>query len=383
MIAIAPLFILLLLVSSCETQKKPAEERAMPVTVVTVEPKTLPAVFEYVGVAASSHPVEIRARVEGYLEKIAYQEGEPVKAGDLLFQLDPRPFIASLDSAKGLLARYEAELWRAQQAVARFKPLYEQKAASKRDLDNAIADELSSQANVDSSKAQVVQAELNLSYTTIVSPISGVTNRSQYREGALITPGANSLLTTVWIVDPIWVYFSVSEGDLLKYRKEEAKKTLRFPKDMNFDIRLILSDGTVLKSIGKVNFADPSFHESTGTLLIRASFPNSKLLLRPGQFVRAQVLGAVWPSAISVPQQAVQQGQKGLYVFVVDKDDRAEMRSIVPGDWNGDNWIIKSGLNKGEQVVVDGVNKIQPGSKIAPSPYTPIKLPELTGPDDL
>ena len=358
-------FIFFALLTSCSEKQETPPPQAIEVTAYTVHPETIPADFEYVGVAQSSHLVEIRARAEGYLDKIAYKEGDRVKKNALLFQLDPKPFVAALDSAKGLLARYKAELWNAEQAVNRLKPLYEQKAASKRDLDNAVASELASQANVDSGQAQVVEAELNLGYTTIRTPITGLASKSSFREGTLITPGPNGLLTTVSVVDPIWVYFTVSEGDLLKHLAEESKGELKFPADMNFDVKMILSDGTKLSSTGKVNFADPSLQQSTGTLLVRAEFANPKDFVLPGQFVRAQVIGAIRPNAIVVPQKSVQQGQKGMYVYVIDKEERAEMRSIVPGDWYGSEWwIVKSGLSAGDRVVVDGVNKVQPDAPV-------------------
>lgn len=358
-------FILLIFMTSCREQPKlPEQMPKSEVTVFTVTPQTIPAVFEYVGVAQSSHPVEIRARVEGYLDKIAYKEGDIVRRGQLLFQIDPRPFVAALDNSKGLLARYEAELWDAKQAVERFKPLYEKKAASKRDLDNATAKELASQANVDSAKAQVREAELNLSYTVIRSPIYGVSGKSNFREGALITPGPNGLLTTVYVIDPIWAYFNVSDSDLLKYRDEIANGQLQFPKDMNFDVELVLSDGTTFESKGKVNFADPSLQQTTGTMLVRAEFANPENLIKPGQFVRAKVLGAIRPNAILIPQKAVLQGQKGMFVYVVNHEGKAEMRAIVPGDWYRDYWIIKSGLKPGEEIILDGVNKVQNGMPI-------------------
>jgi len=374
-------FILLMFcITACkELPKLPEPPDKAEVTAFTVTPQTIPAVFEYVGVAQSSHPVEIRARVEGYLDKIAYKEGDIVRKGQLLFQIDQRPFVAALDNSKGLLARYEAELWDAKQAVERFKPLYEKKAASKRDLDNATAKELASQANVDSAKAQVREAELNLSYTVIRSPIYGVSSKSNFREGALITPGPNGLLTTVYVIDPIWAYFNVSDSDLLKYRDEIANGQLQFPKDMNFDVELVLSDGTTFESKGKVNFADPSLQQTTGTMLVRAEFANSENLIKPGQFVRAKVLGAIRPNAILIPQKAVLQGQKGMFVYVINQQGKAEMRAIVPGDWYQDYWIIKSGLKPNEEVVLDGVNKVQNGMTVevkSTETFTGKKQPE-------
>ncbi|KAF3363018.1 Efflux pump periplasmic linker BepF [Chlamydiales bacterium STE3] len=353
--------IFMLCFSACEKNKEHPRPSAVEVTTFKVQEETIPAVFEYVGVVQSSHPVEIRARVEGYLDKIAYQEGDIVKKGQLLFQIDSRPFIAALDNAKGQLARNEAELWEAQRAVERFRPLYEKKAASKRDLDNATAQLLASEANVASAKAQIREAELNLSYTVIRSPINGASNKSNYREGALITPGANGLLTTLYVIDPIWAYFNVSEGDLLKYREEVLKEQLKYPSDMNFDVQLILSDGSTFESKGKVNFADPSLQQTTGTMLVRAEFINPDNQLKPGQFVRAKVLGAIRPHAIVIPQKAVLQGQDGMYVYVVNPEGKAERRAIVPGDWYKTYWIIKAGLKADEQVIVDGINKVQNG----------------------
>ncbi len=359
------LLLLLTLAVSCQDQKhEQSPPQTVEVTVFETNANTIPAIFEYVGVVQSSHPVEIRARVEGYLDKIAYTEGELVRRGQLLFQIDPRPFVAALDNAKGLLARYEAELWDAQQAVARFKPLYEKKAASKRDLDSATAQLLASEANVDSAKAQVREAELNLSYTVIRSPINGVSSKSNFREGALITPGSNGLLTTLYVIDPIWAYFNISEGDLLKYREEVAKGQLIFPKDLRFDVELVLSDGSLFSSRGKVNFADPSLQQTTGTMLVRAEFANPDNQLRPGQFVRAKVLGAIRPNAILIPQKAVLQGQTGMYIYTVNQDNKAERKVVVPGDWYKSYWIIKSGLQAGERVVVDGVNKVQNNTQL-------------------
>lgn len=357
-------FFCLLCFTSC--QEAPSSPQVDPeVTIITVERKNIPAVIEYVGMAQSSHLVEIRARVDGYLQKIAYKEGDAVKTGDLLFQIDPTSFEATLAQSKGVEAEQEAGLWRAQRALERFTPLYSQKAASLRDLDNATAEVLASKALVEAAKARVLQAEINLGYTTIRSPISGVSNRARYREGALVGPGSEqSLLTTIYVLDPIWADFNVSEGDILKYREMNQKGHFEFPKDMNFEIEVIFSDSTVLPAIGKVDFADPVLEQSTGSMSVRAIIDNPDHLLMPGQFIRARLRGAFYPNTISVPQKAVMQGAKGLFVYVVNQESKAEMRNIVGGDWHDDDWIIQSGLEVGERVMVDGINKVLPGMKV-------------------
>jgi membrane fusion protein (multidrug efflux system) len=335
------------------------------VSSLVVKKQTVPAVFEYVAVAQSSHLVEIRARVEGYLDKIAYKEGDTVKEGDLLFQIDPRPFQAALAQAQAVLAHQKAALWESTRSVDRFTPLYEQKAASQRDLDNAIAQKLGAQAAVEGASASVIQAEINLGYTTIHAPIAGSIAEAKYREGSLVGPSSGqSLLTTIYTLDPIWVNFNVSEGDLLKYHVEESHGRLQFPKDMNFEIEVVLSDGSILPTKGKVDFADPALQQNTGSMSVRTVMANPKFALRPGQFVRARLKGAVYPDAITVPQKAVLQGKNGLYVLVIDKENKAAMQPVDAGDWVGSDWIIKSGLVEGDVVIVDGVNKLMPGMTV-------------------
>lgn len=366
------------LILACDKQQvaKPGS-KPIPVNIIELEPETVPAIFEYVGVAESSHLVEIRARVEGYLQKIAYPEGGFVREGDLLFELDPAPYEAKLDEVKATLSKIEAELWNAKTTVERLKPLYEQKAASKRDLDNAVSQQLSLEAQVLSGKAQIRQAELNLSYTVIKAPVSALTGASKYREGALITPGAEGLMTTLSVVDPIWVNFSVSESDILRYQKEVKEKRLRLPKDLNFDVRIRLSDGTMYNDVGRVNFTDPTLNQGTGTMNVRTQFPNGTTLIKPGQFVKIYVVGAVYPNAILIPQKAVQENRKGMFVYIVNKNNQVELRLIEPGKWMGSSWLIRSGLAIGDRVIIDGVNKVQPGAPVNPT-VIPFKYGDLS-----
>jgi membrane fusion protein (multidrug efflux system) len=329
-----------------------------------VEPKTVPVTFEYVGQTESSHIVEIRARVEGYIDKIAYKEGSLVKQGDVLFQLDPRPFQAKLEEAKGQLSAAKANLTRARREYARIEPLYKQNAVSQRDRDNAEATLLEAEAAVQSAKANVMDAEVNLGYTTIASPITGLSDRAFQREGGLVSPGPTSLLTTVSQPDPMWVYFSVSENDLLKSRDEIAKGVLKFPPKDDFEVQLILADGSIFPEKGRVTFAAPLFSRETGTFLVRAQVANPQGQLRPGQFVRVQLIGATRPNAIVVPQQATIQTAKGHAVYVV-KDGKAELRNVEAGEWQGnDGWFITSGLKNGEEVVVVGTNKLREGAPV-------------------
>lgn len=351
------------LLCGCDKKKTVPQKPPVEVTVEKIEPKTIPTIFEYIGVIQSSHEVEIRARVTGYLETIAYLEGSFVQKGDLLFQLDPRPFQAALAKVRAQLAREQAVLWQAERAVKRFTPLYEQKAASQRDLDNAIASKMSAEAQVMEAQAQVADAEINLGYTTIRSPVSGLSSQAKYRVGSLISPTQDKM-TNVSVIDPIWVSFSVSEQDILSSEDQIRKRQLVFPPQGEFEIELILADQSIFPQKGTVNFASPSYSQETGTLMIRAVLSNPGDLLRPGQFVRVKIYGATRPNAIVVPQQAVQQGQNGSFVFVVNAENQAEVRPIVPGPWEQNHWVIWDGLKAGDQVVIDGVNKILPGSPV-------------------
>lgn len=360
------------LLTSCGQEKQNFALPAVEVTTLTIEPQTIPAVFEYVGFVESSHPVEIRARVEGYLNQITYIEGDYVKEGDLLFEIDPLPFEAALDIAKGELKKQEAILWEAKRTVERLKPLFEKKAASQRDLDSAIAQELSAEAAVESAQAQVRSAELNLSYTAIHSPISGLSTLTNYREGSLIIPGSGALLTTISILDPIWVKFNVTSNEILRYNSEVKLNQLKSPENNNFEAELVLSDNSVFPYHGKVDFTSPTIDTATGTMIARASIPNPEGLgseqLKPGQFVRIRVYGATRPNAILVPQKAVQHGQNGLYVLVVDSSGKAKLRLVDGGDWFKEDWIIKKGLSAGENVIIDGVNKVVDGQQVTAKP---------------
>lgn len=337
---------------------------AVEVDVVKVEPKTLPAYLEYTGTVSSYHRMEVRSRIEGVITKSSFTEGQLVNKGDTLFIIDPAPFQAAVNNSKGELAAEESTLWNAQRTVERIKPIYEQKAASRKDYEDAISALKVAEARVVSAKARVEQAELNLSYTTITAPITGLTGESTYGEGALITPGTSKYLTQISDIDYVYVNFHISESELLKQRREIAQNLLDIPESKNFEVELTLADGTIYPFSGKLDFTEPTFRPETGTRMMRAIFPNPDEFLRPGQFVRVRLLGATWPHAISIPQRAVLQGSKGMFVYLA-KDGKAEVQTIKAGEWYDDDWIISSGLKEGDLVIISNVDKLEPQRPIS------------------
>jgi len=343
------------------------------VTAVTVAPKDTPVEFEFVAQTQSSREVEIRARVDGFLDKRLYTEGAMVQAGQAMFQMDRKPFEAALLSAEGQLEQQRARLEVAKANLVRVTPLAEKNAVSKKELDDAVGREKEAQAAVLAAQGTVRTAKLNLGYTTISSPLKGLSSFTKKQEGSYVTAGDLGLLTTVSQVDPIWVNFSISENELLSYRDQLAKGRLKFPPNNNFQIEVVLADGTVFPKRGRINFAEPSFNKETGTFLVRTDFPNPAGALRPGQFVRAKVLGATRPGAILLPQRAVLQGAKGHYVWVIGSDGKPKQRVVEVGDWHGDDWFISDGLRLGERVVVDGAIRVAADAplKVAETPPTP------------
>jgi membrane fusion protein (multidrug efflux system) len=354
------------LAAGCSQEAPPPPRPVPQVTVVTVQPQTIPYTPSFVAQTESSRQVNIVARVSGYLDRIAYQEGQVVKDGQVLFQLDPKPFQAQLEAARGELASQQARFKTAEANLGRVKPLAQQNALSQADLDKAQGEFDASRAAVFSASAKVKEAELNLGYTTIRSPVMGLASRSQQRQGAYINSmSPDSNLTYVAAIDPIWVNFSVSQNLAAKWRDEIGKKRMIEPKNSDYEIEIVLSDGTVYPYRGKINFADPSFSQDTGSFLVRAVLPNPKRELRPGMFVTAYVKGALRPDAIVVPQLAVQQGSNGHLVYVVKQDGTVEVRPVVVGDYYGErDIVILSGLRGGDRVVMDGVLKVVPGQPV-------------------
>lgn len=343
------------------------------VTVMQVAQRDTPVDFEFTAQTQSSREVEIRARVDGFLDKRVYTEGQLVHAGQTLFLMDPKPFEAALQTAKGELAQQQARLGVTKANLARVIPLAAQNAVSKKDLDDATGNEKQAEAAVIAAQGQVQTAQLNLSYTTIKSPLTGLSSFARQQDGSYVTAAATGLLTYVYQLDPMWVNFSISENELLKYREETSKGHLRFPANNNFEVTVILADGTEFPDRGHIDFTNPAFSTETGTFLVRASFANPNGSLRPGQFVRARVSGATRPNAILVPQRAVLQGAKSHFVWVVDSDSKAHQRVVEVGEWHGDDWFISQGLQPGEKVVVDGAIRVAADTplKIVAAPAAP------------
>jgi len=363
---VAALGLCAVLATGCSKEGPPPQRPAPVVSVITVTPQSIPYIATFVAQTESSRQVDIVARVSGFLDRIAYAEGELVKEGQLLFQLDPKPFEAQLDAAKGEVLAQQARYTTAASNLNRIKPLAQQNAMSQADLDRAQGEFDSSRAAVFSAQAKMKQAEINLGYTTIRSPVTGFTGRALQRQGAYINAvGDSAKLSYVASVEPMWVIFSVSQNQLAKLRELAQKGELVLPKNQEFEVELILSDGKPYAHTGKINFADPTFSQDTGSFQVRAVLPNPKRELRPGMFVTANVKGGTRPNAIIVPQLAVQQASKGHVVYVVKQDGIAELRPVVVGDYSGEKGIvIATGLEAGDRVVVDGALKVVPGQPV-------------------
>lgn len=354
------------LISGCDgaNSQPPGAMPPPEVAVVTVEPKNIPASFEYTGQTAGSREVEVRARVTGILQKRNYAEGGTVAANQSLFTIDPALYDAALKRTEADLGAMQARLQQWQREVARLKPLYKAKAVSQKDYDDVVSNEAIAAADVKAAQARVVEARLNLEYTRVESPISGIAGRALRSEGNYVS-GPDVLLTTVTQIDPIYVLFGISDQDRLKLHRESAAGRLVLPKDGQFDVQVKLAEGGLYARTGKMNFTGVIVSGTTGTSEARAELPNPDGLLHPGQFVRVILGGAQRPNAILVPQRAVLEGPQGKFVYLVTSESKAEARPVELGDWQGDDWIVTAGLSPGDRVIVDGVMKIGPGAPVS------------------
>lgn len=359
-IALLVLALLSFNLTGCSDDSSEMRGGAPQVSVIKIEPRDTPVSFEFVGKTASSRRVEIRSRVEGFLDKREYTEGAMVEDGDVLFIMDKKPFEAKLQAAKAELEQQEARKATALINLNRMRPLAKKKAVAQKELDDAEGTYREAAAAVEQARANVVQAELDLGYCTITTPVSGLSSYAVMREGAYIGMG-DSLLTYVAQLDPMWVEFSVSENQMFKKQNDEDQGILNLPEGHSFDIEVVLADGSIYPHTGVITFADASLSEETGTFMIRAEVANPNNQLRPGQFVRANLKGAIRPNAILVPQEAVQQGAKGSFVWVIDQEGKAEFRPVAVGPWQEKDWFIEQGLNAGDTVVVNGALKLRAG----------------------
>ncbi|MFN7571500.1 MAG: efflux RND transporter periplasmic adaptor subunit [Betaproteobacteria bacterium] len=354
----------LIVVVGCGKKEAPQAQRPpVPVTVQTIAPRDVPVWREFVGQTQSSRQVQIVARVNGFLDKRLYTEGAPVKAGQVLFQQDPKPFQAQLDAARAALDEQLARLQVANDNLARVRPLAQRQALSQRELDDAIGQQKTAAAAVEVARANVDTAQLNLSYTTITTPVAGIASYARVQDGQYVNV-ADSQLTYVAQMDPIWIEFSLSENDILSIRKDREAGRVRPPANDQYVVEALLADGSVFPHKGRITFTDADFNQQTGTFLLRATLPNPQGLLRPGMFVTVRVSGSVRPNAIVVPQAAVLQGARGNFVVVVEPDNKAQLRWVTVGPWVGPDWFIDTGLKAGDVVVVDGMAKLSPGAEV-------------------
>jgi membrane fusion protein (multidrug efflux system) len=364
-----------LLIAGCAREAPKAPEKGpVEVSVLTVERKDVPVTAIYVAQTQSSQAVNVQARVSGWLDKRMYVEGSVVKAGQVLFQMDQKPFQAQVDGQNAALQRSQAALQVAKQNLDRTTPLAAQNALSQKDLDDATGQYEQAAAAVAQAKAQLEQAQLNLSYTTIRSPVDGVSSYAVVADGTYLNP-QNAQLTTVSVLTPMWINFSVSENELERIRNDVRTGLLKLPEGGKFVVEVEMVDGNLFPYTGQITFADPSYNPSTGTFLLRATVNNPAGVLRPNQYVRVRLKGAIRPNAVVIPQRAVQQGAKGHFAWVVNKNSQAELRPVTVGDWKGDGWIISEGLADGDKVVVDGAVRLTQGATVKAAAYVPPASP--------
>lgn len=346
------------------TQGRPP---APQVGVMTVTTQTVPDEPEFIGQTESSRPVEIRSQVTGILKERYYREGGDVKKGDRLYLIDPVPFRAAMLSAKAKVAQAEARLVQARQNLARVKPLLAEQAVAQKDVDDAVAEEMAARAALEGAKADLVKAEFDLNNTLITAPIDGLIERTRAYEGRLVS-AQTDLLTVIQQVDPMYVIINAPEAFLLKRRRDIEAKRIQSPRLRDLRAVLMFQDGSIYPHEGTLDLVDPGLRTETGSRPERVIFPNPNRVLLPGQFVTVRFKGATRTDAILVPQRAVQQGPTGSVVFVVGQGDVAEVRPVKVATWQGTEWLIEEGLQAGERIVVDGIQRIMPGAPVQPVP---------------
>jgi membrane fusion protein (multidrug efflux system) len=353
----------LFVVAGVGCSKKEAPPPPPPeVLVAEVVQKDVPIYIELVGSTLGSEDVEIRSRVEGYLVSINFTEGSLVRKGQLLYKIDPQPFLVAIDQAKANLATAQAGLEKTNNDVARYKPLFEKQAVSKQELDNALSAQQAALAQVDARKAAVAQAQLDLGYTNITSPVDGVIGTTQKKVGSLVGRG-ETVLNTVSQLNPILFRCAIAEAEYLRLARRGADRDKSLEK--KFGVELILADGTVFPHKGRLDAIERAVDPTTGTLTGQFRFPNPEDILRPGQYGKARLVTDVKEGAVLVPQLAVQEIQ-GLYsIMVVKPDATVEQRMVKAGERVGNLWIIDSGVKPGEKVIVEGLQKVKPGVKVA------------------
>jgi RND family efflux transporter MFP subunit len=353
------------------------------VQVLQVQQEDVPIYGEWIGTLDGLVNADVRAQVTGYLLKQGYEEGRFVKQGQLLFQIDPRPFQAALDQAQGQLAQAKAMLANAQAVqrrteldVERYTPLVKEQAASQQDLDNAVQNNLAALATIETAKAQiktyeasVETAKINLEFTRLVAPIDGVAGQAQLQVGALVSPGSG-VVTSVSTLDPIKAYFTVSEPQYLEWRKRFPTEISRWEADKKLHLQLILADGSIYPREGTFYFSDRQINETTGAIRLAGLFPNPNNILKPGGYAKVRAVIRTEERALLVPQRAVSELQGGYQVAILDGDNKVAIRSVTVGPQVDRRWVIASGLNPGDRVVAEGVQKVRTGIRVNPKPFT-------------
>ena len=335
------------------------------VGVVSVTPQTVPDEPEFIGQTEASRIIEIRPQVTGIIKERYFSEGRDVKKGDKLYQIDEIPFRAAYLGAKAKVAQTEARLVQTRQNLERVKPLLEEQAVSKKDVDDAVAEELAAKAALEGARADLVKTKFDMDNTVITAPADGLIERTRVYEGRLVT-AQSDLLTIIHQVDPMYVIVSAPESFLLKRRQDAIAMGLQHPSQAKLKGTIIFADGSQYEHEGVLDFADVGLKTETGSRQARFVFPNPKRVLLPGQFVTVRFKGTVKKDVILVPQRAVQQGPQGPIVFVVGEGDKAEIRPVKAASWQEKQWIIEEGVRPGERVIVDGFHKLAPGAPIKP-----------------
>jgi len=364
---LAAALVVALLAAGCGKQA-PLAARPPAVEVVAVTQADVPIYHEWIGSLDGLVNATIRAQVTGYLIAQDYREGDPIKKGDLLFEIDPRPFQATLDQANGLLAQAEARLGKTELDVKRYAPLVKDRAISQEEYDDAVQANLEAKAAVLSAKAQVEQAQLNLEFTKIVSPIDGIASIARGQIGDLVGP-ATGELTTVSKIDPIKAYFNVTEQAYINFANLFTNENERTDRLKQLEIQLLLADGTIYPQVGSIYAPDRQIGLTTGALRVEGLFPNPRRALRPGQFVRVRVKFDIRHGALLVPQRAVSELQGVFQVAVVDTEKKVHIQPVHIGERSGNQWIIESGLEPGQSVVVEGLQKIRDGMTVNPTNF--------------
>ncbi|PPC93203.1 MAG: efflux transporter periplasmic adaptor subunit [Methylotenera sp.] len=345
---------------------------AMPVSVITLQPTSVPISAEAVAQTEGAKEVEIRPRVGGILLKKLFEEGATIQAGQAMFLIDPVPFQIALSNAKAQLAQQRARVEQTQRESQRLQGLLATQSISEREADNASSDNALARAALAQYEANVREAELNLSYTTVTSPIAGVAGRFEFSEGALVSANS-SLLTTVSQLTPIWVRFSLSDNELAALGGRLTQSNVK-------EVKLILPDGKEYPKKGKLNFAASTIDPQLGTQQLRAAFENNDKSLLPGQFVRVRVTTGEQGGVFVVPQTAVVNNDQGKFVYVADANNQATIKPIVTGNWVGQNWVVLSGLNAGDKVITDNIIKLRPGAPVSPKAAAEApSAPQATG----